>query len=71
MFMARSQQSRARPETLATWRAAARLVSDRWDTLLGIEPEMRRFAFASYVAALDFEEAAATELAALTRPAGA
>lgn len=68
MFMA---QSRARLEALATWRAAARLVSDRWDTFLGIEQEMRRFAFASYVAALDSEEAAATELAALTRPAGA
>jgi hypothetical protein len=32
---------------------------------------MRVFAFASYVAALDSEEAAAADLAALARPAAA
>jgi hypothetical protein len=55
MLMARSQRSRARVEALATWRGAARVVSDRWDTFLGVQPETRRFAFASYVAALDSE----------------
>jgi hypothetical protein len=35
------------------------------------EPEGRVFAFASYVAALDFEEAAASDLAATAQPAAA
>lgn len=70
MFMAPSQ-SRVRLEALETWRAAARLVSARWERFLGAEPEMRVFAFASYVAALDSEEAAAADLAAFARPAAA
>ena len=37
MFMARPQHSRARLEALATWRATARVVSDRRDTFLGVE----------------------------------
>lgn len=65
MFTARSQQSRRRLEALETWRAAARLVSARWERFLGAAPELRIFAFAAYVAALDSEEAAAADLAAV------
>ena len=64
MFITRSQQSRAHGEALQAWRAAAHLVSTRWDRFLHAGPEMRVFAFASYVAALDSEEAAAADLAA-------
>ena len=71
MFMTLSQQSRVRLEALEIWRAAAHLVSARWARLLDAEPEMRVFAFASYVAALDSEEAAAADLAAIARPAAA
>ena len=71
MFMTRSQQSRLGLEALETWRAAAHLVSTRWDRFLHAEAEMRVFAFASYVAALDSEEAAAADLAALALPAAA
>jgi uncharacterized damage-inducible protein DinB len=52
-----------RAQALEAWRDAERLVSTRWDAFLTAEPEARRFVFASYVAALDAEEAAATELA--------
>ena len=71
MFTIRSQQSRIRQEALETWRAAARLVSVRWDRFVRAEPEMRVFAFASYVAALDSEDTAAAVLEALARPAAA
>jgi len=54
-----------RAQALEVWREAEQLVSTRWDVFLAAEPEARRFAFASYVAALDAEEAAATELASL------
>ena len=50
---------------LETWREAASLVATRWQNLLDAERESRAFAFASYVAALDAEEAAAAEMAAL------
>ena len=55
-----------RGQALAIWRDAEHLVSTRWDVFLKAGPEARRFAFASYVAALDAEEAAATKLASLT-----
>ena len=70
MFMTGSQQSRVRLEALEIWRAAAHVVSVRWDRFLHAEPEMRVFAFSSYVAALDAEEAGA-DLAALARPLAA
>jgi hypothetical protein len=54
-----------RAQALEVWRAAELLVSTRWDAFLKVEPAARRFAFASYVAALDAEEAAAAELASL------
>ena len=71
MFTTRSQQSRLRLEALEIWRAAAHVVSVRWDRFLHAAPEMRVFAFASYVAALDAEQAAAADLAALARPLAA
>jgi hypothetical protein len=71
MFMTRSQQSRIRLEALETWRAAAHVVSTRWKRFLDAEPEMRVFAYASYLAALDSEEAAAAYLQVLARPAAA
>ena len=52
---------------LETWRDAARLVGLRWRTFLEAEPANRPFAFASYTAALDAEEAAAAEIAMLSR----
>jgi hypothetical protein len=71
MFMTRTQQSYARVEALEIWRAATHVVSTRWDRFLHAEPEMRIFAFASYVAALDSEESAAADLAAIARPEAA
>jgi hypothetical protein len=57
--------SRGRLRALETWREAASLVATRWQNFLDAEPESRAFAFASYVAALDAEEAAAADMAAL------
>jgi uncharacterized damage-inducible protein DinB len=54
-----------RAQALETWREAASLVAIRWQNFLDSEPESRAFTFASYVAALDAEEAAAAEMAAL------
>jgi hypothetical protein len=54
-----------RAEALEVWRYTERLVSTRWNAFLGAEPEAGRFAFASYIAALDAEEAAANDLASL------
>ncbi|HUA07565.1 MAG TPA: hypothetical protein VMB27_26925 [Solirubrobacteraceae bacterium] len=48
---------------LEAWRDAERLVASRWQCFLAAEPESRVWAFASYVAALDAEEAAAADLA--------
>jgi hypothetical protein len=56
-------RSKSQVQALDAWREAERLVSDRWALFVGAEPEARQFAFASYVAALDAEEAAAAELA--------
>ncbi len=63
MFVTQSQQART---ALEAWRSAAELVSARWQTFLSAEAEGRTFAFASYIAALDAEEAAAADLAALS-----
>lgn len=57
---------RSRARALETWREAARLVATRWQNVLDAERESRGFAFASYVAALDAEEAAAADMAALS-----
>jgi hypothetical protein len=55
---------RGRPEyrALEAWRDAAQLVSERWSAFQEAEALTRQWAFASYVAALDVEEAAAAEL---------
>ena len=53
-------------EALETWRSAAGLVGTRWRLFLDAEPESRSWAFASYLAALDAEEAAAADLSALS-----
>ena len=55
-----------RAQALEVWRNAEQIVSDRWDAFLSSEPETRRWAFASYLAALDAEEAAANELASFS-----
>jgi hypothetical protein len=45
---------------------AVSLVATRWPVFLEAEPESRAWAFACYVAALDAEEAAAADMAALS-----
>jgi hypothetical protein len=49
------------------WREAARTVSARWEAVLCAEPQARRLLYAAYLAALDAEEAAAAEVALLSR----
>ena len=66
MFVTSLPQTRASREAFEVWRAAADLVSVRWRIFLDAGSEARRLAFASYLAALDAEEAAAADLAALT-----
>jgi hypothetical protein len=56
---------RDRDEALEAWREAADRVGIRWQNFLEADSESRPWTFALYVAALDAEEAAATELAAL------
>jgi hypothetical protein len=53
-------------EALETWRDAASLVASRWELVLAADRETRAWAFAAYVAALDAEEAAAADLAAMS-----
>ena len=55
-----------RAQALEVWRDAEQVVSTRWDAFLKAEAASRRFAFASYVAALDAEEAASLALWALS-----
>ena len=57
---------RSQARALETWREAASLVGIRWRVFLDAEPESRAWAFASYVAALDAEAAAAADMAALS-----
>ena len=62
---------RSRARALETWRDAADLVAIRWRVFLEREPVSRTWAFASYVAALDAEEAAAADMAAVSSSAAA
>jgi hypothetical protein len=55
--------TRDRALTLETWRETADVVAIRWHVFLEADAASRPRAFASYVAALDAEEAAAAELA--------
>lgn len=64
MFAIKSH-TRAQAIALMEWREAAELVSSRWQRYVDAEPEGRAFAFASYLSALDAEEAAAAEIGAL------
>jgi hypothetical protein len=57
---------RGQARALEAWRDAASLVATRWQVFLEAEPESRAWAFASYVAALDAEQAAATDMAAMS-----
>jgi hypothetical protein len=52
-------------QALENWREAEELVAARWHLFLKADGASRRRAFASYVAALDAEEAAASEMASL------
>jgi hypothetical protein len=58
-------------QALDMWREAATLAARRWQLFLEAEAEGRQWAFASYVAALDAEEVAAGEMAALSLPEAA
>ncbi len=53
-------------EAHAQWRLAAQPVALRWEVFLQAGGEARGFAFTSYLAALDAEEAAAATMAGLT-----
>jgi hypothetical protein len=57
---------RSRIEALESWREAANLVRIRWQAFLEAGSARRSSAFASYVAALDAEEAAAAGMALLS-----
>ena len=57
--------ARGRAQALDAWREAADLVSTRWQLFLEADSEGRQWAFASYVAALDAEAAAAADMATL------
>ena len=57
---------RGQAQALETWREAAGVVRISWRAFLEAGPGRRSRAFASYVEALDAEEAAAFELAALS-----
>jgi hypothetical protein len=67
MFTARIPifAGRGRAQALEAWRDAASVVSTRWRLFLDAASETRTRSFASYLAALDAEEAAAAELAEL------
>ncbi len=65
MFLNPPPRTRASHEALEVWRAAAHLVSMRWQAFLAADSESRRVAFASYLAALDAEQAAAIDVASL------
>ena len=60
---------RGRARALEAWREAEDLVKIRWRSFLEAEAETRSWAFASYVAALDAEEAAAADMAVLSQKA--
>jgi len=56
----------SRAQAFESWRDAEELVAVRWHLFLEARGNARRRAFAAYVAALDAEEAAAFEMAALS-----
>jgi hypothetical protein len=56
---------------LEDWRRQATLVADLWETYQAANREGQALAFRAYTAALDAEEAAASELAGLSPAKGA
>ena len=58
-------RDRGRAQVFDSWREAADLVRARWETFVTAEAESRGHAFAAYLAALDAEEAAAADIAAV------
>ncbi|HEX6712709.1 MAG TPA: hypothetical protein VF066_04960 [Thermoleophilaceae bacterium] len=60
-----SRRSEPYQLALEAWRRQARLVADLWATYRVATREGQAIAFRAYMAALDDEEAAATELAGL------
>ena len=58
-----SPESETYERALEEWRTQARLVAELWDTFLAARGRGRSPAFGAYVAALDAEEAAASDLA--------
>jgi hypothetical protein len=62
-------EDRSLAQAHESWRFAAGLVRDRWAQFLAADGSARRTTFAAYVAALDFEAAAADELCAIARGA--
>ena len=64
MFL--SDRGASQAAALERWREAASVVSLRWAAFVAAEPVTRQWTFASYVAALDAEDAAAAELEALS-----
>jgi hypothetical protein len=64
MFL--SDRGAPQATALERWREAASVVSLRWAAFVAAEPVTRQWTFASYVAALDAEDAAAAELEALS-----
>ena len=55
-----------RIEALDVWRAAERLVAERWDQYTTAERSQAPAAYSAYLAALDAEEAAAGDLQQLS-----
>jgi hypothetical protein len=62
---ARSYTAQLDARALEAWRAAARIVSERWEGVRVADRAARDDAFAAYVLALDAEAVAAGELAEL------
>jgi hypothetical protein len=61
-----SPESEPYERALEDWRRQATLVAELWETYQAASREGRAPAFRAYLAALDAEEAAATELAGLS-----
>jgi hypothetical protein len=61
--------ARGQARALEAWREAEELVKTRWRAFLEADAETRSWAFASYVAALDAEEAVAADMAVLSQMA--
>jgi hypothetical protein len=65
-----SQSGSLRSHPLDVWRSAAAVVWARWEGFREAPRETRSRAFAAYLAALDAEEAAASEIAAVSSATG-